>query len=77
MQGGKLVCYGCMSGKPTTWAWQTFVFKGLHVSGFNIRWRGQRCLHHGRHPWLALAACVASRLPAGWMLARGRLFSPP
>ena len=37
MKGGELVMYGCMSGKPPPFQWQSFVFKGLRVSGFNFR----------------------------------------
>eukprot|EP00775_Hariotina_reticulata_P002103 gene2103-2422_t len=36
-QEGKVVVYGCMSGKPTAWTWQSWVFKGLSVSGYNLR----------------------------------------
>jgi len=37
LQEGKVVVYGCMSGKPTAWTWQSWVFKGLQVSGYNLR----------------------------------------
>jgi hypothetical protein len=37
LQGSKLVVYGCLSGKAPTWPWQAWVFKGLQVSGFNLR----------------------------------------
>ncbi|GAX80556.1 hypothetical protein CEUSTIGMA_g7993.t1 [Chlamydomonas eustigma] len=36
-EGGELVMYGCMSGRPPPFQWQSFVFKGLRVSGFNLR----------------------------------------
>ena len=29
--------YGCMSGKAPAWPWQSWVFKDLHVKGFNLR----------------------------------------
>ena len=32
LQGGQLVVYGCLSGKPPTWPWQSWVFRGLSVS---------------------------------------------
>eukprot|EP00882_Tetradesmus_deserticola_P029037 GHRQ01032425.1.p2 GENE.GHRQ01032425.1~~GHRQ01032425.1.p2 ORF type:complete len:107 (-),score=34.74 GHRQ01032425.1:4-324(-) len=37
LQGSKLVVFGCLSGKAPTWPWQAWVFKGLQVSGFNLR----------------------------------------
>lgn len=36
-QGGRLTVYGCMSGRPASWPWQAWVFKGLQVNGFNAR----------------------------------------
>ena len=35
--GGKVVVFGCSSGKAPAWPWQHWVFKGLSVSGFNLR----------------------------------------
>ncbi|WIA11729.1 hypothetical protein OEZ85_011824 [Tetradesmus obliquus] len=35
--GSKLVVYGCLSGKAPSWPWQAWVFRGLQVSGFNLR----------------------------------------
>jgi hypothetical protein len=32
MQGGKLIVYGCMSGKPLMLPWQQWVFDGIDVS---------------------------------------------
>jgi len=37
MQGGQLVIYGCLSGKSPVWPWQSWVFRGLQVQGFNFR----------------------------------------
>lgn len=37
LQGSKLVVYGCLSGKAPSWPWQAWVFRGLQVSGFNLR----------------------------------------
>eukprot|EP00878_Enallax_costatus_P036200 GHUV01040572.1.p2 GENE.GHUV01040572.1~~GHUV01040572.1.p2 ORF type:complete len:109 (-),score=48.88 GHUV01040572.1:444-770(-) len=37
LQGGRLIVYGCMSGKAPAWPWQAWVFRGLQVSGFNLR----------------------------------------
>eukprot|EP00882_Tetradesmus_deserticola_P024892 GHRQ01027243.1.p2 GENE.GHRQ01027243.1~~GHRQ01027243.1.p2 ORF type:complete len:112 (-),score=39.25 GHRQ01027243.1:63-398(-) len=37
LQGSKLVVFGCLSGKAPMWPWQAWVFKGLQVSGFNLR----------------------------------------
>ena len=37
LQGGQMVIYGCMGGKPPTWPWQSWVFKDLRVTGFNLR----------------------------------------
>ena len=31
VQGGQLVIYGCMGGKPPSWPWQSWVFKDLQV----------------------------------------------
>ena len=35
--GGKVVVFGCSSGKAPAWPWQHWVFKGLSVEGFNLR----------------------------------------
>lgn len=37
VQGGELVMYGCMSGRPPALQWHSFVFGGLRVMGFNLR----------------------------------------
>lgn len=37
LQGGRLIVYGCMSGKAPAWPWQAWVFRGLQVSGYNLR----------------------------------------
>ena len=37
IQGGRLVVYGCLSGKPPVWPWQAWVFRGLQVRGCNLR----------------------------------------
>lgn len=37
LQGGRLIVYGCLSGKSPSWSWQSWVFRGLQVSGFNLR----------------------------------------
>lgn len=36
-QGGTVVVYGCMSGTAPVWPWQSFVFGGISVRGFNLR----------------------------------------
>eukprot|EP00879_Flechtneria_rotunda_P012796 GHRR01013360.1.p1 GENE.GHRR01013360.1~~GHRR01013360.1.p1 ORF type:complete len:273 (+),score=134.77 GHRR01013360.1:1434-2252(+) len=36
-QNGRLVVYGCLSGRAPIWPWQTWVFRGLQVTGFNLR----------------------------------------
>lgn len=36
-QEGQLLCFGCASGKPPPFTWQSFVFRELRVSGFNFR----------------------------------------
>jgi hypothetical protein len=36
-EGGEVVVYGCLSGKPSPFSWQSFVFRELKVSGFNYR----------------------------------------
>jgi hypothetical protein len=51
MQGGLMVCYGCASGKPPAWPWQSWVFREQQVSGFNLRaWLARNpckvCVYH-------------------------------
>lgn len=31
LQGGEMVCYGCMTGKAPAWPWQAWVFRELKV----------------------------------------------
>ncbi len=38
-----MVVYGCMSGAAPVWPWQSFVFGGISVRGFNLRrWAQQQ-----------------------------------
>ena len=36
-QGGEVVIYGCLSGKSPTWPWQSWIWRGLQVQGFNFQ----------------------------------------
>ena len=35
--GSRLVCFGCMSGRPITLPWTSLVARGLRVEGFSLR----------------------------------------
>ena len=35
--GSRLVCFGCMSGRPVTLPWTSLVARGLRVEGFSLR----------------------------------------
>ncbi|EFJ43248.1 molecular chaperone [Volvox carteri f. nagariensis] len=62
-EGGELVVYGCMSGRSPVFPWQSWVFKDVHVRGFNLRrWIS------GRPARLAEALEALGKLVAAGML---------
>lgn len=36
-EGGRIVVYGCSSGKAPQWQWQQWVFRRIRAEGFNLR----------------------------------------
>ncbi|KAI8471929.1 MAG: molecular chaperone [Monoraphidium minutum] len=63
-EGGTLVVYGCLSGKPPALGWKDYVFRGLTVKGFNARaWASARPARAAR------ALSAVSRLLAAGLFA--------
>ena len=54
-----MVIYGCMSGKPPTWPWQSWILRGLRVQGFNFS------------AWVAKSASKVPKM----MVALGKLMA--